>query len=115
MVAFKRWDINDFTVRGEREAITAAIVKFLPQEMVGKEVQTQNSTGSADIDSFGGGICANPFYIERFAIFIQTPGGDPSQKAMIMIYVENEEPVSAVFEIIANPRLGKVEELVLGW
>src|ERR1051325_2914089 len=114
MGLLERWQINDFAVRRDGHAVATALVGFIPQDLPGDQVETDQRLQRADVKPFGGGTGADSLYVEGSPLLIQTGGGDPLDKSVIGVDVENENAVSAVFEVIADARLGHVEKPALG-
>ncbi len=51
----------------------------------------------------------NALYIRRLSIGMQTTGGDPFHKPVIVIHIKNQQSVTAITEVIPDPGRGYVQ------
>lgn len=111
---FETWEVNDFAVGRQSEAIAAAGVGFFPEDFFGVEIEGGEGAGGGDVEAAGIGVGGKAFYVERLFIFVEAREGNAFDEFVIVINVENDDAVAAIFEVIADAGSGDVEQMSFG-
>jgi hypothetical protein len=53
---------------------------------------------------------ADPFHVEGVSVFIQAAAGNPLEELVALVDLENQQTVTAVLQVIADPGFGDVKK-----
>ena len=112
-ILFERRQIDFPPVRSDGHAIAATLERLLPTHLFGDEVDAGERVGGADKKPPRPGVGTDAFYVSGYALFIKASEGEPPEELVALVDVENEHAVAAVFEIVADPGRGDVEQPLL--
>src|SRR3954467_1449282 len=99
MCFFKGGHVQGVAIRREREAITSALVSFFPNQLARGEVVTTDGSRRGYVEFLRHCAGANAFDVGRTLVFVQAGGGEPFEKRVALVDVENQDAVAAVFEV----------------
>jgi hypothetical protein len=85
--------------------------------LVGLEVEAAEGLEGADVEPAGirrgGGAGADALDVHGLALGVETAELDPADEAVVVVDVEDEYAVAAVFDVIAHAGLGDVEKVAI--
>jgi hypothetical protein len=108
-VALERRQVDDLAVRGERHPVAALLVGLFPEDPLGHEVEAGERLGRADVEPLRAGAGADSLDVVGLALLIEPGRGDALDELVAVVDVEDQQPVPAIFGVVADPRHRHVE------
>ena len=114
MVLLQRRQINHRAIRRKGQPIASALVRFFPKELFGNEIEAHERPESRDKEPPRVGVGTDAFDVQRAALVVQSARRNSLHELVTRADVENQDSMPSVLQIVANARLGHIEQLALG-
>src|SRR6185436_7313998 len=98
---FKRGHVQCLAVGRDRHAIaTIGVVAFLPDDLVGREIESRETARCADVEPASGGVRSNALDRLNGLTAVGFPGRNTPDELMTVIGVEHENADAARFLVV---------------
>src|SRR4029077_10086375 len=108
---FEGWNVEQFAVRGDGEAIGAYFIFFFPDLFFGDEIETSDALESADVEFAGFRAGGDAFYILGGLAGREVPSGNAFDQLVGGIHVVDQNAYSTILQFVANAGNGNIETM----